>query len=127
MKKLIVAALLLTSCASFKDTTNSVLDHADDAAVVAREVGYPLFDKRCGEFAVACREDNDQVCQPLKDCHEAMEVFDTILKSVHFLVVDTRSALDVYDDEEPILERVAKILALLEQIRSHLVALGVKL
>lgn len=124
---LLMLVVFLSSCASFKEATSSALDYAYDTGVVAREVGHPLYSKHCADVIKQCKKDGDTYCQPMYDCEESLDRFDKLLKSLQFLVVDTRTSLAIYEEKEPIEDKMVKIMKLISDIRNHLVALGVPL
>jgi hypothetical protein len=135
MKKRVIAArngvtagliLLLFGCAGWQDAGRRTLDHVHESGVVAREIGLPIYDQLCKKKAIACRAVNDKVCEPLVKCHEEMDKFKLSLKSIQFLFIDGKYAIDVASQDSA-KEVISKAMVLLLDIRKQLAELGVTL
>lgn len=123
---LLILFITLSACSSWRSVTERTLDHVHEAAMIAREAGFPLLAQECRKVAQECRDRGDRVCEPLKPCVAKIRKFSLALQGIQLGVMNGKAAVALSQQKQAG-EIVSKVLSLLLELQNQLKEMGLPL
>ena len=119
-------ALQAFGCATWRDSARVSVETAHRSLIALRPAYETILGQVCMGKATICREAGDTVCQPLVECQSTRAKINELLVAAHYLSLDAMAAIDV-SDEGTVSGAIAKIAALISDIRRQALDIGVDL